>query len=421
MNSLIEGLLSPSRARQAVEALRRKETLPRLLAGDGRQLTAEQLRVGEERQRNTQRLQSLLNAPLAAGAYGLLDSAGAPEHVRDSVTGMMAGAEGLAYAPSAASVRRLATALRGQQSIVPNRDPPPTTGKPAKPDFTVAYHASPHNWERFRLRQIGTGEGAQAYGHGGYAAESPEVAEAYQRGLGNRPVVRVRGSVAAPAPSGRDSTPYDPVRDAGNLLAATALKAPGALDVAALLKDAKVTAAANVRRRALEVEQDEKQWKGKPSAMRGALAKQEAVRRALDDLKESEVEATRPGAMLYGLALPARDRLLDYDRPIAEQPPRVREMLDAAGLLRIPARTGGDLYSNWQTPKDASAALLRAGIPGLQYLDSGSRHLTKDRPTHNFVVWDEPRLGTIGKAKTKRELDEQIERVLSLFADERSP
>jgi hypothetical protein len=31
-----------------------------------------------------------------------------------------------------------------------------------------AYHGSPHNFDRFSLDKIGTGEGAQAYGHGLY-------------------------------------------------------------------------------------------------------------------------------------------------------------------------------------------------------------------------------------------------------------
>jgi ADP-Ribosyltransferase in polyvalent proteins len=46
-----------------------------------------------------------------------------------------------------------------------------------------AYHGSPHDFERFDLSKIGTGEGAQAYGHGLYFAENPKVAEEYRRAL----------------------------------------------------------------------------------------------------------------------------------------------------------------------------------------------------------------------------------------------
>ena len=47
----------------------------------------------------------------------------------------------------------------------------------------TAYHGSPHLFDAFDLSKIGTGEGAQAYGHGIYLAESPGVAKNYQIAL----------------------------------------------------------------------------------------------------------------------------------------------------------------------------------------------------------------------------------------------
>jgi hypothetical protein len=46
-----------------------------------------------------------------------------------------------------------------------------------------AYHGSPHDFDRFSLDKIGTGEGAQAYGHGLYFAESEGVAKSYRDAL----------------------------------------------------------------------------------------------------------------------------------------------------------------------------------------------------------------------------------------------
>jgi hypothetical protein len=43
-----------------------------------------------------------------------------------------------------------------------------------------AYHGSPYDFDKFDLSKIGTGEGAQAYGHGLYFAENPKVAESYR-------------------------------------------------------------------------------------------------------------------------------------------------------------------------------------------------------------------------------------------------
>ena len=50
----------------------------------------------------------------------------------------------------------------------------------------TAYHGSPHKFDRFSLEKIGTGEGAQVYGHGLYFADNPAVAEEYKRELASR-------------------------------------------------------------------------------------------------------------------------------------------------------------------------------------------------------------------------------------------
>ena len=45
-----------------------------------------------------------------------------------------------------------------------------------------AYHGTPHTIEgKFDISKVGTGEGAQAYGHGMYFAENPKVAGEYQK------------------------------------------------------------------------------------------------------------------------------------------------------------------------------------------------------------------------------------------------
>ena len=46
-----------------------------------------------------------------------------------------------------------------------------------------AYHGSPHSFNEFDIAKIGTGEGAQAYGHGLYFAENEAVARDYRNKL----------------------------------------------------------------------------------------------------------------------------------------------------------------------------------------------------------------------------------------------
>jgi len=49
-----------------------------------------------------------------------------------------------------------------------------------------AYHGSPHDFNDFKLDKIGTGEGAQAYGHGLYFAENPATAISYREALAKK-------------------------------------------------------------------------------------------------------------------------------------------------------------------------------------------------------------------------------------------
>ena len=46
-----------------------------------------------------------------------------------------------------------------------------------------AFHGSPHDFDEFSMDAIGTGEGAQAYGHGLYFAGNEDVARAYRNNL----------------------------------------------------------------------------------------------------------------------------------------------------------------------------------------------------------------------------------------------
>jgi len=58
--------------------------------------------------------------------------------------------------------------------------------------FTV-WHGSPHKFDKFDMDRIGTGEGAQAYGHGLYFADNPDVARNYQEQLSLDGLVKLKG------------------------------------------------------------------------------------------------------------------------------------------------------------------------------------------------------------------------------------
>lgn len=58
----------------------------------------------------------------------------------------------------------------------------------------TVWHGSPHKWDVPDISKVGTGEGAQAYGHGFYSADLKEVADQYRN---PRPTSRMRAGLAA--------------------------------------------------------------------------------------------------------------------------------------------------------------------------------------------------------------------------------
>lgn len=66
----------------------------------------------------------------------------------------------------------------------------PQYGELPQPPGILAYHGSPYDFSKFDLSKIGTGEGAQAYGHGLYFAENPETARAYREKLAGTPTTQ---------------------------------------------------------------------------------------------------------------------------------------------------------------------------------------------------------------------------------------
>lgn len=66
------------------------------------------------------------------------------------------------------------------------------TGVGGKDLALNAYHGTPHEVQGgFNLNKVGSGEGAQVFGHGMYFAENPEVAKSYQTKLSQKPDIAV--------------------------------------------------------------------------------------------------------------------------------------------------------------------------------------------------------------------------------------
>jgi len=250
-----------------------------------------------------------------------------------------------------------------------------------------AYHGSPHNFNRFDASRIGTGEGAQTYGHGLYFAGNEDVAKFYRNNI-------------------RSGTPEE--QDFIRRLTA---------EQARLFR----------RKDDLIAALDEHARKyGSPSEGWGDLhdipdtAEAKAIQNSLqylqtdiDDATQSlsaawsEIEA-RPGHM-YEVDISVNpDSLLDWDAPLSAQPQPFRDVLQ--GLNAVPelpssipwepvgaqaykslvSKLGGradDVLerSAGQAGVAAAKRLLDAGVPGIRYLDSGSR--AAKGGTRNYVMF----------------------------------
>jgi hypothetical protein len=231
------------------------------------------------------------------------------------------------------------------------------------------FHGSPHVFDKADSSKIGTGEGAQAYGHGLYFAENQNVAKQY---AGMNPASSTRIV--------RNGDKYDVlmVRDSGPLV---------------------------------EV---------------GTFADRAAAEQAAGKAQQSAANLYEANLRWPDAAREAKDPLgpqhfLDWDKPLAEQSPSVLDALAKSGVQYGPLKqnariadpsvngplSGATIYNDtaralvpdgardmWRgsTPvtgqgQRVSEHMRQLGIPGIAYMDAGSR--AAGQGTRNYVTFDD--------------------------------
>lgn len=262
-----------------------------------------------------------------------------------------------------------------------------------------AYHGSPHEFDRFSNEKIGTGEGAQAYGHGLYFAGRKAVAEHYRDGLS-------RGEPLAEANLSRfnqryeaknaDAARLDKVAQILEQNAGRALREHGAKSA----EDVKFWARTKIESQVESLRRQAAETRG---AMAGELRKQaDRYAEALKAIDSGEVDFSysHGKGRLYTVDLaPEEHELLDWDRPLGEQSDFVKGALwSKASQFRLDPHhfEGGpngstfyqDLARHFRDSRDeygmmrpygdgprlASDKLREAGIRGIRYSDGASRH-----------------------------------------------
>jgi hypothetical protein len=309
---------------------------------------------------------------LAAGLYQYLGnlakrSFGASEEMRG----------GGAYNPAPAVETALATMGGPLVGATPKAGEVAFGAGPIK-----AYHSSPHDFDKFDLSKIGTGEGAQAYGHGLYFAESPAVS-----GQGGQYWQQFKQHQAfspaeAQAAIELHNAGFD--RDAAKRM---------------LCQRMKVECAHYGQRGAEE---------------------QQLYKEHLDAL--DLLHSGKPvGPRTYEVNINADPaHFLDWDKPLSGQPPIVQDMARNADLSHLdPGNRTRRQIEMWREGKlpnpesepngnvlhsaltdygmntGSNAALTdkfrEAGIPGIKYLDQGSRSKAYTvQPTYKGEPYGDP-------------------------------
>lgn len=303
-------------------------------------------------------------APIGAGAL-LAGAALAPEDAEAGVItrGGRRLIESWHGSPHAFPAERLVRMPDGSQQYV-------VGGVDALPDV-------PHGAEviedfplgRFRMDKIGTGEGAQAYGHGLYSADNPIVSEDYRRRLQilSEAEQRIYKETIDALKSGAELTPES--------------------------------------RNLVEAAQSDFQFFEKRNA-----ASDEIINYLSDGLNAGR------GALYRTHIDVDPDTLLDYDAPISEQPEVVesvlRDMWRRAGKSFPQLDLNGNpiagqvlhSYTDHRGGNRAgvSEELAAAGIPGIRYRDQMSRGDTAE-PTFNYVMFDDKPISIVERGNASPE------------------
>lgn len=245
-----------------------------------------------------------------------------------------------------------------------------------------AWHGSPHDFDQFKLDKIGTGEGAQAYGHGLYFAEQPDTAKFYKEALTNRAPDQFQVG--------------DNFIDSADLAKQVQRRTGGNTDYAAkaVLRD---------RMAGLSWEDIRR---GNPSSFQ----------KAIDDLEKLDPKPVpRPTGRLYHTELDVEpEDLLDWDKPLSEQSEKVKAAIRRIGDVNRNAFRKAELERWMADDSDffsgarlldvlqgdfgrdgVSAALREAGIPGIRYLDQGSRGAGQG--SSNYVIFSDDLVKILSK------------------------
>jgi hypothetical protein len=221
-----------------------------------------------------------------------------------------------------------------------------------------------------RMDKIGTGEGAQAYGHGLYNAEAESVGKRYQESLAGKSLP-IREIVEKHFSSAQ--------------LSETDLQA---IYRAALNNEKNPQASAKSVQMAVPGLRD------RDASFIGPLGENgQKIADAIAEIRD------KGRGRMYEVNIRANpDDFLDWDKKVRDMPVELQKLLLDKGLYRHEGDIGSQL---WHRAVDeygqfaASEKLRNEGIPGIKYLDQGSRGAGEG--SRNYVVFDDKLIDILRK------------------------
>jgi len=280
-----------------------------------------------------------------------------------------------------------------------------------KPTGIRAYHGSPHDFDRFDISKINTGEGAQAYGHGLYFAESENVAKGYRDKL--KKDNRVNSATDRFMNLEVDGQPLASRFDIDPSYVA---------ELKGLVANGDQAAIAGW------LQQKRARWQQMEAdpayPFRDyAVGKSKSYGDLIDYVNKGGAIRDAGAGRMYEVNIKADPELfLDWDLPLGQQSAAVREAVErlpqtevytpGKGVTPLMEREGDAFYGalaealgrpydpvtrrkEWFNNEAASKALREAGIPGIRYKDSMSRGA--DGGTSNYVVFDDKMIEILRK------------------------
>jgi len=237
----------------------------------------------------------------------------------------------------------------------------------------TAYHGSPHSFDRFDMSKIGTGEGAQAYGHGLYFAENEGVAQGYRDALTKGAMNSTELKKIGLSPNDRAHA-MTFARTTNNLFPEVAARDFANYSGKELTPDL-----IEAFRKTMDIPKGS-MYQVRINADPADFLDWDAPFASADDVERfaAKFDAVDPDL---------RKRLEDWGY---ERQQRGQVMPDGNDIVRELLGGVGD-----RNAQRATETMREAGIPGIKYLDQGSRGAGEG--TRNFVVFDDKLISILKK------------------------